>query len=112
LKGADIETIITTGPPHSMHLIGLKLKRRFPGLQWIVDFRDPWLDQDYLDKFKPGRRAMRKQAYFEQEVLQSADKVLTVSPSWGESLRKRGAKKVAVVTNGYDPDDFAGFVPQ
>src|SRR6185295_13357036 len=42
LKSNAINTIITTGPPHSLHLIGLMLKQQNPSLKWIADFRDPW----------------------------------------------------------------------
>ena len=39
-----INTVITTSPPHSTQLIGLKLKKRFPEIKWIADLRDPWTD--------------------------------------------------------------------
>lgn len=42
IQNNDIQTIITTSPPHSIHLIGYYLKRKFPDIKWITDFRDPW----------------------------------------------------------------------
>jgi hypothetical protein len=42
----NIETIITSGPPHSLHLIGLELKRKLD-LTWFADFRDPWTTIGY-----------------------------------------------------------------
>lgn len=108
----QFDCLITTGPPHSMHLIGLKLKRKYPHLRWIADFRDPWLDPDFLKKFNPGNRAMRRHIKMENAVLKSADVVLSVSPSWAEELRNKGARAVEVLTNGYDPEDFKGFQPQ
>src|SRR5688500_17692581 len=48
LQENEIGTIITTGPPHSMHLIGRNLKRRNPHLRWFADFRDPWSDWGLL----------------------------------------------------------------
>ena len=46
----NIDTIITTGPPHSVHLIGLELKRKL-NINWISDFRDPWVNLNYLNRF-------------------------------------------------------------
>ena len=47
----NIETVITTGPPHSLHLIGLHLKRQL-GINWIADFRDPWTTIGYHKALK------------------------------------------------------------
>ena len=44
IEQEQIDTVITTSPPHSTQLIGLKLKKRFPSIQWIADLRDPWRD--------------------------------------------------------------------
>ncbi|WP_423130101.1 glycosyltransferase [Gaoshiqia sp. Z1-71] len=97
--------IITTGPPHSVHLIGLKLHRQF-GIKWMADFRDPWSTIDYLDWFKPTRLARNLQARLERKVLKTADVTITVSKNWAAELRKLGAKNVAVITNGFDETDF------
>ena len=42
----DISYLITTGPPHSTHLIGLKLKKYF-SIPWMTDFRDSWTALHY-----------------------------------------------------------------
>ena len=52
LKHQPVDLIVTTGPPHSMHLIGLRIKKA-TDLPWIADFRDPWSTMDYLDDFGP-----------------------------------------------------------
>ncbi len=108
LKESDIDIIITTGPPHSIHLIGLKLKRK-TGIKWIADFRDPWSEIDYLEIFKPSALAMKIQQGLEKKVLTSADKIVTVSENWSSDLKRLGAKDVAVITNGFDSDDFKDF---
>ncbi|MBZ0205177.1 MAG: glycosyltransferase [Flavobacteriales bacterium] len=100
-----VDAIITTGPPHSMHLIGLELKRTL-GIKWIADFRDPWTDIDFYAQLKLTRWADAKHKRLEGEVLREADQVLTVSWHWADDLRKLGAANVEVVTNGYDPDDL------
>lgn len=99
------DVLITTGPPHSVHLIGMKLSRKF-GLPWLADFRDPWSTIDYLDWFKPSAVARKLQRKLEHEVLTRATAVLTVSENWADELRQLGARKVHVITNGFDEDDF------
>nr|MCU0397817.1 glycosyl transferase [Cyclobacteriaceae bacterium] len=80
LKERKIITIITTGPPHSMHLIGLKLKKKNPDLNWIADFRDPWTEWGLWEKFGTGAWAMRRHRKLEHKVLISADHVVSVTP--------------------------------
>ena len=96
----NIRTIISTGPPHSMHLIGLALKKK-TGVSWIADFRDPWSGWDILTKLKTGSLAMHKHRRLEKKVLESADKVLTVSLRLRESLAKSGGgNRVSLQYNG------------
>jgi hypothetical protein len=106
IKKEGIKHIITTGPPHSMHLIGLGLKKAMPDLKWVADFRDPWSELDLLDEFHLLKSSRNKHQSLEKKVLQTADVTLTVSESWVEDLKRLGAKKVAFITNGYDADDF------
>ncbi len=105
LKQNPVDAIITTGPPHSMHMIGLGLKRAL-GVKWIADFRDPWTDIDFYAQLKLTGRADAKHKRLEGEVLREADLVLCVSWHWADDLKKLGAKRVEVITNGYDPDDL------
>jgi glycosyltransferase involved in cell wall biosynthesis len=102
----DIHHIITTGPPHSMHLIGLGLKKAMPNLKWIADFRDPWSELDLLNEFQLNNSSMKKQKDLEREVLQTADVTLTVSETWVKDLKRLGGNRVELITNGYDADDF------
>lgn len=100
-----IDAVISTGPPHSMHLIalGLKLKHHIP---WIADFRDPWTQIDFYDQLKLTAMADKKHKKLERSVLTNANKVVTVSKSWGKDLEKLGGREVNVITNGFDADDF------
>lgn len=107
IESNQIATIITTGPPHSVHLIGLKLKMNQPALTWVADFRDPWTKWDILGQFKMSKWAWAKHKQLEQQVIRSADCVLTVSSSWKKDFEKLGAKRVKVITNGFDAADFA-----
>lgn len=102
----QIDKIITTGPPHSVHLIGLRLKNRNPALRWIADFRDPWSEWDLLDTFSLTAIARKIHASQERKVLQRSDVVLTVTPFYKERFKALGARDVVLITNGFDEDDF------
>ena len=106
IKEEGIEHIITTGPPHSMHLIGLGLKKAMPNLKWIADFRDPWSELDLLNEFQLNNYSRKKHKDLEREVLQTADVTLTVSETWVKDLKRLGGSRVELITNGYDADDF------
>lgn len=109
LKSNGIRTIITTGPPHSLHLIGLRLKKNNPSLRWIVDLRDPWSEWDFLDTLSLSGWARKKHQALEREVLQRADHVITIAPYHVNRFEKLGGRKVELITNGFDEDDFKGI---
>lgn len=101
LKENDINTVITTGPPHSLHLIGLGLKKETDCF-WIADFRDPWTQIGYHKKLKLLSFARKKHEWQEKEVLQMADEVITTSFTTRDEFQKITSKPVTVITNGYD----------
>jgi glycosyltransferase involved in cell wall biosynthesis len=100
-----IDAVISTGPPHSMHLIAKELKQKFD-LPWIADFRDPWTQIDFYSQLKLSDYADKKHKKLENQVLTLASKVVTVSPTCASDLQKLGNRKVNVITNGFDTDDF------
>ncbi len=104
LRQHPVDAVITTGPPHSMHLIGRALKRAL-GVQWIADFRDPWTDIDYYGQLSLTGWADRRHHRMERSVLQEADRVITVSWRWADDLAALGGRPVDVITNGFDPAD-------
>lgn len=97
-----VDVIISTGPPHSMHLIAQQLKESF-GIPWMADFRDPWTDLYYNKEFFQLGFAKRKNKRLEEKVLKSADVVVTV----GNELKKyfeRFNSNVEVIPNGFDDE--------
>lgn len=104
LKTEKIEAIITTGPPHSTHLIGLQLKKKY-GLKWIADFRDPWTGIFYNQILPRTAATVQKDKCLETEVLQNADVVTVISPGMKKEFASR-AKQVEVIFNGFDESDF------
>ena len=106
LKEHPVDAIISTGPPHSMHLIAMKLKEEL-GIPWIADFRDPWTEIDYYDELRLTKWADRKHHRLEREVLEKADKVVTVAPDGAKRLGRLGNRNVRTIYNGFDQDDDA-----
>lgn len=105
LKQNPVEVVISTGPPHSMHLIALGLKKKI-GIKWLADFRDPWTNIDFYDKLMLTKSSDRKQKKLENEVLKNANTVSTVSWNWAEDFKRIAKREIEVVTNGFDEDDF------
>ena len=110
LKEHPVDAVVTTGPPQSMHLIGLGLKKAL-GLKWIADFRDPWTEMFYYKHLELGRRADRRHHELERQVLDGADTVIAVTPYVRDDFAARTQTPVALITNGFDEDDFAGVRP-
>lgn len=100
LETTQVDAIITTGPPHSLHLIGLALKNRF-GIKWLADFRDPWTNIDYFHSLPLTNSSRQKHYELETRVLRKADAVLVVGKSMKAEFSDR-AKEVQVLSNGYD----------
>lgn len=101
-----IGTIVTTGPPHSMHLIGYKLKKKLPSIRWIADFRDPWSEWGFLDSIRAGGLARSIHRRMESRVLKSADKLVTITPFYARQFSALAGRRVELITNGFDEDDF------
>jgi glycosyltransferase involved in cell wall biosynthesis len=112
IESENIKHIITTSPPHSTQLVGMKLKKRYPGIRWIADLRDPWTDIYYYSKFYHTLPARLIDKSLERNVLGSADRIITV----GKTLKNLFIsklpsikEKISVITNGFDEDDFSGI---
>ncbi len=109
LKENQFDAFVTTGPPHSMHLIGLELKKEFPDLKWIADFRDPWTEISYYKHLKLTKSADQKHRTLEQKVFETADITLATSYTDAENFRKKGANS-SCITNGFDENEVENSV--
>ena len=107
LSENKIDVIVTTGPPHSMHLIGLGLKKK-TRIKWVADFRDPWTNIDFYHDLLLTKMADRHHRQLEKQVLLHADCIVTVSNSWAEEFRQLGGKRVKTIMNGFD---FEPIIP-
>ena len=108
IKHEEITGIITTGPPHSTHLIGKKLKSSFPNLIWLADFRDPWTDIFYNESLHQTALARKVELHMEKSVLKSADHVTVMGMRTAKSFALRAGKEdnIHFLPNGFDPADF------
>lgn len=107
LKQHPVDAIVSTGPPHSMHMIALGVKKR-TGLPWLADFRDPWTNIDFYHELMLSSWADRKHHKQEMSVLKKADEVVVISNSMKTDFLKLLKRDYSVITNGYDQDDIAG----
>jgi hypothetical protein len=101
ISSEAIDTIITTGPPHSVHLIGQGLKQRHQ-LRWISDFRDPWTSIGYHKKLKLTRSAKEKHKQLERQVLNEADAIIVTSKTTKKEFQGLTRVPIHIITNGYD----------
>jgi glycosyltransferase involved in cell wall biosynthesis len=112
IETEGIRNIITTSPPHSTQLIGLKIKKKHPSVNWIADLRDPWTEIYYYKQFYPTFISRWIDLKYEESVLKKTDKIITVGASLKNtfSLKVKGIEnKTEVITNGFDEDDFSGI---
>jgi len=103
LKSNKIDAIVSTGPPHSMHLIALQLKKK-TNISWLADFRDPWTNIDFYKDLKLTNRADKKHRKLEQKVLSNADKVIVISKTMAEDMKRLHNRHCDVITNGFDTE--------
>jgi len=106
LKGNPVEAIVSTGPPHSAHLIAMSLKQK-TGIPWLADFRDPWTTMDYYQELLLTGWANRKHHRLELEVLKTADALTVVGNGMKREFEEKSGRKAVVVTNGFDEGDFS-----
>ena len=111
IASENIQTVITTSPPHSTQLIGLQLKRKLKDkIKWIVDFRDPWTDIYYYPLLQHSKLSHSINSRLERQVIEESDRIITVGEGFKESFlsktKKVSSNKFEIVSNAFDPDDF------
>ncbi|MEO7976317.1 glycosyltransferase family 4 protein [Flavobacterium sp.] len=101
IKKNNINTIVTSGPPHSLHLIGLELKQKL-NVKWFADFRDPWTTIGYHKALRLSGYAAKKHKKLEHIVLNTADTIIVTSKTTKTEFQAITSKPISVITNGYD----------
>jgi glycosyltransferase involved in cell wall biosynthesis len=105
VKNGQFQAIITTGPPHSLHLIGLKLHQVY-NIPWLADFRDPWSKWEFLDSLPMLPMVRVRHEKLEQKILLEANAVTTISPCFKQDFEKLANRKTYLLTNGFDEEDL------
>jgi galactitol-specific phosphotransferase system IIB component len=100
----EIDTIVTSGPPHSLHLIGLELKQKL-SVNWLADFRDPWTTIGYHKSLRLSEYASKKHKKLEHQVLNAADTIIVTSNTTKTEFEAITTKPIEVITNGYDTEN-------
>ena len=101
----NIGTIVTSGPPHSLHLIGLELKQKL-NIKWIADFRDPWTTIGYHKSLRLSSYAAKKHKFLEHKVLNMADTIIVTSKTTKSEFEVITSRPIEVITNGYDVENI------
>ena len=105
LKGNHVDAIVSTGPPHSMHLIALGIKGHLD-IPWLADFRDPWTDIDYYKDLKISEFADKKHKSLELKTIKGCNAMVVVSSNMKMNYELMGGNNIHVITNGFDSDDM------
>ncbi len=104
IKEKPVDVIVTTGPPHSLHLIAMKLKEK-TAVPWLADFRDPWTNIDFYKDLMLTRRSDKKHRYLEQKVAQNANALVTIARNMTDEFKQIGANNAFTIPNGFDDTD-------
>ncbi|MCC9137761.1 glycosyltransferase family 4 protein [Pontibacter silvestris] len=109
LQSSKYKAIITTSPPHSTQLIGLKLRKKHE-IKWVADLRDPWTNIHYYDQLQHTAIAKRIDERYELQVLEQADAIIVTSEDTKRLFLNKPVNidpnKIHVIPNGYDEEDF------
>ena len=105
ISSQKIDAVITTGPPHSTHLIGQALKAKFK-LPWVADFRDPWTEI-FNNQYLPfTASSIAKDKKMEAAVLRDCDVATMIGEGMKTVFPSAYTAKMQVITNGYDESDY------
>jgi glycosyltransferase involved in cell wall biosynthesis len=102
VRESGLDCVITTGPAHSVHLVGLALRRR--GIPWIAEFRDGWTFDQPARAF-PLRAQRQFDAALERRVATGADALVGVTEPIADDLSRRFDRPATVLTNAFDPEE-------
>lgn len=110
LSENKIDVVITSGPPHSLHLIGMALKEN-KGVKWLADFRDPWTTIHYHNSLRLNNTSKKKHLELESKVLNYADFVVVTSKNTKLEFQEITKTPIEVITNGYDISEKIISIP-
>ena len=101
----QFDAIVSTGPPHSAHLISESLSRS-EGIPWVADIRDAWPDVAYADLLPTTALARGRDIRMRNRVLKSASRRIAVTEDLASEMKRGVGADFEVIRNGFDPQDF------
>ena len=106
----DIDVVMTTSPPASVHLVGAAVKRA-TGARWVADLRDSLVfNADRRFERRSVQLKERSQGQVAKLIARSADAVVGVTDSIASEIRAFDPRgRIATIANGSDFDDFEGL---
>jgi hypothetical protein len=110
LAKKPVDAIVSSGPPHSMHMIALELKQK-TSIPWLADFRDPWTNIDYYHALMLTTRSDARHRKMERRVLENASEVVVVSPGMAKDFQHIVDREYQIITNGFDGEVQSGNPP-
>jgi glycosyltransferase involved in cell wall biosynthesis len=110
LESHKIDAIVSSGPPHSVHLIAQKISKQF-NIPWASDFRDPWLEILDFHGFDTSESIFKKHEALFTKVIQQSDLVIAAQEGVRQKFQQQTTKPVVLITNGYDIDDLRNAAP-
>jgi glycosyltransferase involved in cell wall biosynthesis len=110
VKREQIDVVITTSPPSSVHLVGASVKRA-TGIPWVADLRDSVVAHPHRHAERMLVRAKEQGEHaIAKLIARSANAIVGVSDAIADEMRERNPKgPVVTIANGSDFDDFAGL---
>lgn len=108
LKENPVDAIVSTGPPHSTHLIAMGLKEKL-NIPWLADFRDPWTNIDFYPDLMLTAKSDRKHHKLEKMVAKKADVLVTIAKNMTQEFVEIGSDNTHTITNGFDGADSANI---
>lgn len=107
LNMSEIDIVYTTSSPYSDHVIGYYLKKIY-GKPWIVDFRDEWTNNPYIE-YDVNDIRYKIEKSMEKKILDSCNKVIVVTEYMRQNYIEKfkvDKEKIIEITNGFDEEDF------
>ncbi len=107
IRSRHIDLVLITVPPFSSVRLAAPLRRAFPTLPIIVDFRDEWVTTTLsLVSYNKSERARRVALETEAAAVQAATAIVTVTHAAAAELRRRYPQqpenKFECIPNGFE----------
>jgi len=109
IKERKIDIVLISGAPYSNYLVAERLRKEFPKLAIVLDFRDEWLSTSFgvaSFQFSRSERAHQFAIKAEANAVKSATAVVAVTEAARQEIRGRypgePESKFIHIPNGFD----------